>query len=627
MRVLAVGTARDDELDDHEALREVLRHESVTRVTLAPLSAPETTALVRQLGGRRHEAEVARLAEQIWAGSGGNPFFAVETIRAIGQGTAIDAPEALPMPERVRELVVARLERLGETSQRLVPVAAVIGRDFGFELLRRAAGLPELEVVDGLEELVRRRVLRAAGERFDFVHDRIREIADERLLAPRRRLLHRQVAEAIEDLHADDLAPHTGALARHHLESGAWGRASVYLRDAANRAVAHAAYREAVPYFEQALAALERVPAAERRAQDAIDIRLEFRACLGILAELDRVDAILREAEALAEAAGDRARLRRVLNFRGSHHWWMARYHRAEEVFERVARLRPPGSAPSEMERWHIAVTRHALAEYRSAIDVLEESTVDGGDPAGAPLRRSLRMLYRVYSRVELGQFDAACADAERDFQEAMPHSYRLCLAAGARGFTLLRRGDALAAIASLEQAVSLAVEGSFRGFFPNAAGWLGLAYLAADRAGEALALLEDAVRRATPMSRGVSSVMLCEAYLRTDRLEEAGALAQETLATTRRTSERGTEAWTLWLLGGIAARRRATRAGAASGPEARAWYDEALSLATELGMRPLVARCHLGLGSQPAGAGESSERGRHLEIALGMFEEMGMRS
>src|SRR5262249_61921968 len=116
--------------------------ERVTGVTLAPLSAPETTALVRQLGGRRHEAEVARLAEQIWAGSGGNPFFAVETIRAIGQGTAIDAPHALPMPERVRELVVARLERLGETSQRLVPVAAVIRRDFRVQPLPRAAGVP-----------------------------------------------------------------------------------------------------------------------------------------------------------------------------------------------------------------------------------------------------------------------------------------------------------------------------------------------------------------------------------------------------------------------------------------------------------------------------------------------------
>ena len=296
MPVLVVGTARDDELEDREPLRDLLRNETVTRLNLAPLSRPETTALVRTLAARRLEAAVAELADRIWEGCGGNPFVAVETLRGLDQTTALDARAALPVPERVRELVTTRLERLGEASRRLVAVAAVIGHAFTFDLLRGAAGVSVESAVEGLEELVRRRVVRAAGERFDFVHDRIREVVAAELLGPRRRLLHRQVAEAIESRHADELAPHAAALGRHYLEGEVWPRAIAYLRQAANRAFAHAAYRDALPYFEHALTALERLPLAERRIEDTVDLRIELGGCLTILAELDRGDRILREA-------------------------------------------------------------------------------------------------------------------------------------------------------------------------------------------------------------------------------------------------------------------------------------------------------------------------------------------
>ena len=252
MSVLVVGTARDEDLEDREPLRDLLRHETVTQVNLGPLSRSETTALVRALATRRSQPEVGALADRVWEGCGGNPLVAVETIRAMGHTTALDARGALPVPERVRELVRARLERLGDRSRRLMAVAAVIRRDFTFDLLRSAAGVSVEGAVDGLEELVRRRVLRAAGERFDFVHDRIREVVAGELLHPRRRLLHRRVAEAIESLHADDLTPHAAALGLHYLEGEVWPRAIAYLRQAANRAVAHAAYRDAVPYFATA---------------------------------------------------------------------------------------------------------------------------------------------------------------------------------------------------------------------------------------------------------------------------------------------------------------------------------------------------------------------------------------
>src|SRR5262249_56193676 len=81
------------------------------------------------------------------------------------------------------------LARLGDSAERLVAIAAAIGRDFDFELLRRAASADAETAAVGLEELVRRRMLHGSGESFDFTHDRIREVAYGRLLPARRPLL------------------------------------------------------------------------------------------------------------------------------------------------------------------------------------------------------------------------------------------------------------------------------------------------------------------------------------------------------------------------------------------------------------------------------------------------------
>ena len=95
-------------------------------------------------------------------------------------------------------MIARRLDRLSPRGRQLASVAAVIGREFEFELLHRTAGLADHDTAEGLEELVRRRVLHATGERFDFTHDRIREVAYLALLPPHRRALHAAIVEAVE---------------------------------------------------------------------------------------------------------------------------------------------------------------------------------------------------------------------------------------------------------------------------------------------------------------------------------------------------------------------------------------------------------------------------------------------
>jgi tetratricopeptide (TPR) repeat protein len=115
--------------------------------------------------------------------------------------------------------------------------------------------------------------------------------------------------------------------------------------------------------------------------------------------------------------------------------------------------------------------------------------------------------------------------------------------------------------------------------------------------------------------------VNLSEGYLIAGRVDEAIRLAERALQLSRDCKERGNEAWTLRLLGEIASRRQ-RRAADPAGEH----YRQALGLAEELGMRPLVAHCHLGLGKLYRRTGKREQAHEHLATATTMYREMDMR-
>src|SRR5262249_36673881 len=208
--ILIVLTAREGEVAEAPVLRDLLRLPNISRLPLGSLSQEDTTALVQSLAARGRAVEVTSvLAERIWGASNGNPFVVVETLRALEQGALpATTTDARGLPERVRELVIVRLARVCERGRALVTLAAVIGREFEFALLQRASGLEAHEAADAVEELVRRQMLRTVGDRFELVHDWVREVVFGALLPMRRTLLHRDVAQALEALYAGNIDPH-----------------------------------------------------------------------------------------------------------------------------------------------------------------------------------------------------------------------------------------------------------------------------------------------------------------------------------------------------------------------------------------------------------------------------------
>ncbi len=342
--ILVAISVREEEVIDSPLLRRDARRARGRGAAGPPdaaasLDHDDTLALVRLLGRADSRAvAVTQRGEQVWAASAGNPFIVVETMRAIGDGSEVESLASLPVPTRVRDMIARRLDRLQPLGRQLASVAAVIGREFDFALLQEAAGLDPRDAAEGLEELVRRRVVHGVGDRFDFTHDRIREVASGRLLLPRRRALHGAVAAAMEALHAGSLEPHYAALAFHYREGETWPKALEYLQRAGAQAMARGAYREAATCLEQALTAAERLAGPEA-AQSALELRLRLRNALLPLGDQARMLDNLREAEALAERLGDQRRLGWILSYSALEVWRLG---------DRSGRsVSPGGSSPS----------------------------------------------------------------------------------------------------------------------------------------------------------------------------------------------------------------------------------------------------------------------------------------
>src|SRR5262249_48017826 len=115
-------------------------------------------------------------------------------------------------------------------------------------------------------------------------------------------------------------------------------------------------------------------------------------------------------------------------------------------------------------------------------------------------------------------------------------------------------------------------------------------------------------------------SLPLGEAQMLAGRLDEAHTLAEQTLTCAREHQERGNEAYTLRLLGDIASQRESPEH-----EQAAAHYRQALALAEELGMRPLQAHCHRGLGTLYAATGQRDQARAALSAAIDLYQDMEM--
>jgi predicted ATPase len=181
----------------------------------------------------------------LFQGTEGHPLFVVEMVRAgLPHSEASVATHAhariqstRTLPLKVRQVIEARLAQLSAPARELVGLAAVVGRAFTFDVLKRASGTDEETLVRALDELWQRRIVREQGEAaYDFSHDKIREIAYADQSTVRRRWQHRQVAQALTTLYVDQLDAVAEQIAGHYERAGLLEPAVQWYRQAAQTA-------------------------------------------------------------------------------------------------------------------------------------------------------------------------------------------------------------------------------------------------------------------------------------------------------------------------------------------------------------------------------------------------------
>jgi DNA-binding SARP family transcriptional activator/predicted ATPase len=288
--LLVAGTVRPDEVDRRHPLTGVMAElrdtAQLTEIELGPLDPSETSTLAGQIAGRRLGAAQAR---HIHVETEGNPLFVVEMVRA-GLGDADTggeatspmaeerepgtAPEARRLPPKVQAVIAARLAQLSESARGLAAVAATVGRAFTLEVVREGSGVEDLVLVQALDELVRRQIVREQGSSvYDFAHDKIREVAYGGMTETRRRLLHRRVAEALERVHAPVLDAVAAQVAAHYASADLADRAAVYYQRAAEVAQRVGANQEAIDLLLRGLTLLETLPPSLDRDARELDLR------------------------------------------------------------------------------------------------------------------------------------------------------------------------------------------------------------------------------------------------------------------------------------------------------------------------------------------------------------------
>lgn len=388
--VLVIYSCRDEAIDSDERLAQLVeslhRDTDARRVPLARLGYADTESIIVTIADMN--LDVPALAERLHRETEGNPFFLMSILQSLIEGeTQLEPrPSGVPglMPDALRAAVRVRLAHVPKAMRPILETAAVLGRRFEFDTLLDVTNESEKQLVDAVEALVKRRLLREEPEGgvYDFSHDKLREVVYRDIGGARRRLLHQSVAEALEHRRDDAMHEHDGQLAEHYERAHVWPKALHYLILAGEHSQALFAMRDALHWLDRAVALSEAHPESldaglrlalyERRGA----ARAQAGQTQGAVADIRRVIDTLR-------AGGEREKTRDALVQLG-----MA-YRRADQYDEASACLTEALAESRAMDdehhaadtlyhlgtvAWSTGQNDQAIRFHQEAVDICERT-------------------------------------------------------------------------------------------------------------------------------------------------------------------------------------------------------------------------------------------------------------
>jgi len=264
--LLLVATLRDEEISDTPALQswneDLQRQGLLTNILLGPLNQADTLLLGSDVSvSSLSNEDGTKLFEQ----TEGHPLYIVESVRSgmnFGAAVVEKRPNSLPRKAEaavaesatIQSIIKTRIRLLSESTQALLNLASVIGREFNYQLLVDASDIAERDLINGLDEAIERGIIREREEEtYDFSHALLRDALYDELSNARRRFYHKTLAKILEDSaheNTDAMAPQ---LARHFEKSGDATKAIDYYLRSATAARDVYANEEALSYYQHLL--------------------------------------------------------------------------------------------------------------------------------------------------------------------------------------------------------------------------------------------------------------------------------------------------------------------------------------------------------------------------------------
>jgi class 3 adenylate cyclase/tetratricopeptide (TPR) repeat protein len=617
------------------------------QLRIDPLPPESAEALLSALLGEDRTLEPLKRA--LIERTEGNPFFLEESVRTLvetkvlvgerGAYQLTKAPEAWRIPATAQAILAARIDRLAPEDKRLLQASSVVGKDVPLALLQAIADMPEDSVRGGLAHLQAAEFLYETSLfpdlEYTFKHALTHDVAYSSLLQDRRRALHARIVDAIETLHTERLTEHTERLAHHAVRGEVWEKALTYLQQAGAKAFARSANQEAVAHFEQALMALTHRPETREHLEQGVDVRLALRNALWPLGRFENGFGHLGDAERLATTLDDPRRLGWITAYMAEHTRMTGHAPDAPAFAERALRIseRVEDLPLSVAANYYLGTAYFVAGDYRRVDEFFQRILqLLAGDRfrercglAGFPTAMS--RFFWALALAERGEFDQGMSVGQEGIRvaEVLDHPYSLIYALRGLGRVHRARGDLDHATRLAAQGVEVSRDRDQPQALAEASVDLGYLYVLSGRVAEGVTLLEDALKAMEAMGniqwRTPLLTHLGEAYLLASRPKDAMSIAERGLALASERGHRGSEAWARRLLGEIVSCHDALHVATAE-----AHYGAAIALASELGMRPLVAHCHLGLSKLYRRTGKPRQAHDQHRDATALYHEMDMR-
>jgi class 3 adenylate cyclase/tetratricopeptide (TPR) repeat protein len=614
-------------------------------ITLEGLSTGDVQGMVRTLLAAEEVAEP--LCQLLADKSEGNPLYVEEILHQLQEtgGIAVENGEArlsrtdVTVPATIHDIIAARIDRIAEPLKQTLQGAAVVGRRFGVSLVSRVLQVVPEQVAGHLQDLHALDFVFPSAQDpeliYSFKHALTQDVVYGGMLERRRRQYHTAAGLGLEELYAGQINEVVELVAYHFGRGRVWNKAVTYHKQASVKAQGKSAYREAVASLEEVVEALRHLPETPETREQEIDVRIELRALLYSLGEFEKMLPYLREAEAMASAISDSRRLALVSIHTAEYCRQTGQFAEARTLAEQALALGDKlQDLPLQLYASHyLGLACHTLGDYRRASELLRAivQSPEAERQTGALSRRmsgsrgaqqAMNLSWLARCLAELGEFEEG-VDAGRRAVAIAEGPYSLAAAGVGLGYIALVRGDLDAAGPVLERAYSITREANITLFRAQSTRLLGIAYCLAGRIDDGVALVRAAADEVEAkrllVQHAAGLVLLGEAYLLGDRVNEALTTAERALALARERGQRGDAAAALYVLS------EATARGPLDIDKAEHQFLAAIALAGELEMRPLLARCHLGIGRLYVRTGDCDRAEDHLLTATRLFSAMDM--